>query len=186
MITTIQKLTRKPIGARGFTLVEVLISVSLSAMIMAGVLSSFLFLGRSGANLQNYTDMESQARRSLEIFAEDVRQGSAITWNSATSATLRVNSANITYAYNSSTQTFSRNGVNFITGIFPGSFAFKAFNVASTEMPLATAANRIAANISTKQVQISLRCTRTSTTVTSATNTVLSARYILRNKNVTA
>ena len=38
----------------------------------------------------------------------------------------------------------------------------------------------------TKQVQIYIEAARQSTTATRVTNTVLSARYILRNKRVTA
>jgi len=53
-------------------------------------------------------------------------------------------------------------------------------------MPLSTAAERTAASSSTKQLQITLEATRTNTTVVAATNTVLSARFILRNKIVTA
>ncbi len=176
--------------AGGFTLVELMIGASLGAVIMAGVLSTFLFLGRSGVNIQNYSDMEAQARKALELFAEDVRQASAITWGSATTITLVVNSANIDYAYDSATATFNRRagGVTrrLISGITTGSFEFKAFNVAGAEMPLATAANLTAAGSSTKQLQISLKCRRTNTTVVAVTNTVLSARFILRNKIVTA
>lgn len=186
MTTTTLLPIRKPARRRGFTLVEVMIGAALSTFILAGVLSTFLFLGRSGANMRNYSDMESQARRGLELFAEDVRQASSITWNSATSATIVVNAASITYAYDSGTRIFSRNGAALITGITPGTFAFSAFNVAGGEMPLSTAAERTAASSSTKQLQITLEATRTNTTVVAATNTVLSARFILRNKIVTA
>lgn len=191
MTTTTLSPTHKE-GRRlaGFTLVEVLVSASLASFILAGVLSTFLFLGRSGANLQNYSDMEAQARKGLEIFAEDVRQASAITWNSSTNVTLIVNSTAVNYAYNGGTRIFSRTlggtTTALITGVTAGTFAFKAFNVAGTEMPLATAANLTAATSSTKQLQISLEASRTSTTVVAATNTVLSARFILRNKIVTA
>lgn len=50
---------------------------------------------------------------------------------------------------------------------------------------LSTAAKREAASGVTKQLQIYLKSGRTSSTVNTATNTVLSARYILRNKRVT-
>lgn len=185
MITITLSPTRRP-GRRGFTLVEVMISAALSTFILAGVLSTFLFLGRSGANLRNYSDMESQARRGLELFAEDVRQASAISWDSETQCTLTVNAASIVYAYNSGTNNFTRNGVAIITGITPGTFAFSAFNIAGTKMELDTAAKRTTASSSTKQLQITLEATRTNTTVVDATNTVLSARFILRNKIVTA
>lgn len=163
-----------------------MIGAALSSFILAGVLSTFLFLGRSGANLQSYSDMESEARRGLELFAQDVRQASAITWNSATSVTLVVNSASITYAYDNGQRTFFRNAFPLIHGVTAGTFAFRAFNVAGTEMPVSTAAERSAASTSTKQLQISLQASRVNTTVVAATNTVLSARFILRNKHVTA
>lgn len=178
----------RPHGA--FTLVEVMVGATLASFILAGVLSTFLFMGRSGANLQNYSDMESQARRALEQFAEDVRQASAINWASSTTITLTVDAAAIDYAYDSATRVFARRAggvtTTLITGISAGTFSFKPYNVAGAELPLATAANLTAAGSSTKQLQISLEATRTSRTVTAATNLVLSARYILRNKIVTA
>lgn len=182
---------------RGFTLVEVMIGAALSSFILAGVLSTFLFLGRSGANVQNYSDMEAQARKALEIFAEDVRQANAITWNSAVSVTLTVNAANVVYEYVDTAaatsarpegyyRTVSGSDRRLINGITAGTFAFKAYNVAGALLPVDTSANRTAANSSTKQLQISLECSRSNTTVVAVTNTVLSARFILRNKVVTA
>jgi prepilin-type N-terminal cleavage/methylation domain-containing protein len=180
----------RAVRRRGFTLVEVMIGATLSSFILAGVLSAFLFMGRSGANLRNYSDMESQARKSLEIFAEDVRQASAISWASNVSLTLTVNTVPITYAYTSGTGIFTRTvsgtTTTLISGITTGTFAFKSYNVAGSEMALISAANLAAAGSSTKQLQISLEASRTTQTVTSATNLVLSARYILRNKVVTA
>lgn len=180
--------------SRGHTLVEVMIAATLAAFTLAGVLSIFLFLGRSGANIQNYSDMESQARKALELFAEDVRQASAITWTSNVSVTLAVNSQPITYTYSSANNNFVRVHLNgttpvtrvLISGITPNTFTFRAYTVSGVELPLASAANLTAAGVNTKQLQISLEATRTNQTVVAATNTVLSARFILRNKIVTA
>src|SRR5687768_17072713 len=83
MITFTPSRTRKHrAGSRtsGYTLVEMMIAAGMAAFILAGVLTSFLFLARSGTNIQAYSDMESQGRKALEVFAEDVRQASAITW----------------------------------------------------------------------------------------------------------
>lgn len=180
----------KPRREGAFTLVEVMIGATLSSFVLLAVLSTFLFLGRSGANVQNYNDMEAQARKALEYFAEDVRQASAITWNSSTEIDLTVNSATVRYVFDSGTSTFYRRTSSgttaLITGITTGSFVFKAYNVTGTELPLATSANLTAASSETKQLQISLEASRTNQTVVSATNTVLSARFILRNKVVTA
>lgn len=185
---TLEQRARK--GRSGFTLVEIMIGAALSAFILAGTVSTFLFLGRSGANIQNYGDMESQARKALELFAEDVRQASAIVWNSSSQVTLTVNSANVVYSYSSVNATFSRVDASsnraIITGITPSTFTFRAYNLAGTELPLTTAAELTAAGTNTKQLQISLESTRTNQTVVAATNAVLSARFILRNKIVTA
>jgi hypothetical protein len=50
-------------------------------------------------NVQNYNDMESQSRRALELFAQDTRQASSLTWNSAASVTLVVDSSTITWTH---------------------------------------------------------------------------------------
>jgi len=181
-------------GSRGHTLVEVLIAASLASFTLVGVLSSFLFLVRSGTNIRNYSDMESQARKALELFAEDVRQASAITWASNTSLTLTVNSQPIIYTFSGANNSFSRTHLEGITpvtrtlisGITPNSFAFRAYTVSGVELALVSAANLTAAGVNTKQLQISLEASRANQTVVAATNTVLSARFILRNKIVTA
>lgn len=173
---------------RGFTLVEVLISSSLAAFILTGVMTCFLFLGRSGANIQNYNDMEGQARRGLEQFAQDVRQASAITWNSNQSVTLVVDSTNITWAYASgalSRQAGTATARTMLNGIT--SFTYKAYTINGAEITdFASASALTTAGQTTKQLQISLEAARTTTTAARATNLVLSARYILRNKRVTA
>lgn len=173
----------------GFTLVELMIGASLASFILAAVLSTFLFLGRSGANVQNYNDMEAQARKALEYFAEDTRQASGVTWGSDSNAvTLTVSGKPIMYSYSPTDRTFSRRDATstrvLVTGIT--SFSFSAYNISGSSLPLVTADNLTAANGTTKQLQISLEASRTNTTVVAATNTVLSARFVLRNKKVTA
>ena len=74
--------------------------------------------------------------------------------------------------------------VELVTGIT--NFSFSAYSISGTALPLASAANLTAANGATKQLQISLVAARNSTTAVAATNTVLSARFVLRNKKVTA
>src|SRR3954469_18335908 len=101
-------------GSRGFTLVEVMIAASIGTMVIAGVMSTFLMLGRSGANIANYSMMEAQSRRALEEFSQDLRMANAITWNSATSITLTIpnnytpTSGVVTYSYDSTNETFTR------------------------------------------------------------------------------
>lgn len=189
-----------------------MIGSTLASFILAGVLSTFLFLGRSGANIQNYNDMESQARRALEQFAQDTRQASAIVWKAAGTATLTVDTKSATVSWNIGealemivdgnpvTYTYSA-GRLLRTALVPAttsfatrtilsgitSFSFKAYTITGAEIAgIGTTTTLTSAGQTTKQLQISLQASRTSTTVSTATNTVLSARFILRNKRVTA
>lgn len=188
MIITMSSRRRESIRSRGgFTLVEVMIGATLGSFILLGVLTTFLFLGRSGANLRNYTDMESQARKALELFAEDTRQASSVTWASKDSVTLSVNSVNVTYTYKdgSFTRTKSSSTTTLLTGIT--SFSFLAYTINGTLIDkFSTSTERATADHTTKQIQISLSAARNTSTVATATNIVLSARYVLRNKIVTA
>lgn len=186
----------KRLGVAGFTLVELMIGASLASFILAAVLSTFLFMGRSGANVQNYNDMEAQARKALEYFAEDTRQASGVIWGAdSNSVGLTVGVNRVTYTYNPIAKNFTRTEVVIATSATVSSrvlvtgittFAFSAYNIAGTNILLDTAARRTAANGTTKQLQISLEAARNNVTVVAATNTVLSARFVLRNKKVTA
>ncbi|HEY8995826.1 MAG TPA: hypothetical protein VIM71_14265 [Lacunisphaera sp.] len=190
MTTTTLLPARKTRELAAFSLVEVMIGASLSCFILAGVLSTFLFLGRSGANVQNYNDMEAEARRALETFAEDTRQASSISWGSNTDITILVDSIGIRYYYDKDTRIFYRLNTNtgvtrkLVTGIV--TFEFKAYGInGGASLPLTTASELVTAGKTTKQLQVSLESTRNTRTVSTASNTVLSARFILRNKKVT-
>jgi hypothetical protein len=175
-------------------LVEILIGATLASFVLAGVISTFVFLGRSGLNIQNYNDMESQARKALEIFAEDVRQASSITWSSATTVSLIINTSTVTYGYNSTAKTFVKDAglpteKVLITGVTR--FEFRGYSITGNPITdFSSAAALTVANRSTKQLQISLEAARyldfaSQRRNIAASNTVLSARFILRNKIVT-
>ena len=68
---------------RGFTLVELLVGMSLSLMVMTAVLTTYVTLGRNftrslGLSSANQPNLETQARRTLATFAQDVRMASGI------------------------------------------------------------------------------------------------------------
>lgn len=95
---------------RAFTLVELLVGATLSAAVMAAVLSSYIYLGRSLARLANQQTLETEGRRTLGYFAQDVQSASGLTDTvnlSDTRVSLLVPTAagtsTITYYYNSTT-----------------------------------------------------------------------------------
>lgn len=193
MITsTIQPIrpTTNPAGrARGFTLVEVLVGSTLASFVLAGALSTFLMLGRSGMNVAYYSQMETQIRRSLETFSQDLRMAGNVTWNSASSITLTVIDSyttvipvnTVTYAYDSTAKNFyyvpgsdgtaTTGKVVLLNGV--SSFTFTRFN------RLDTAA---ATDADTKRIQVSLNASYGRQTLVGSSQSALSASFILRNK----
>ena len=177
---------------RGFTLVEIMIGGALGSMVLAGVLSTFLMLGRSGANAATYSTMETQARRALEELSQDLRMASDIIWNSDTSITLLVpdNYASsvpadhnyVTYAQDTSDSTFYHMpGIAASTN--PKTTLIR--NVASLRYSRYDRVDNVStANVTTKRIQVTMVMRTTNMTAATASNNILSASYILRNKPV--
>jgi len=95
-------------ASRAFTLVELLIGASLSAAVMAAVLSSYIYLGRNLARLANQQTLETESRRAIAYFVKDVEAATGISGTPNVSKIgLTVPTANgtntITYRYNNST-----------------------------------------------------------------------------------
>ncbi len=98
-----------------FTLVELLVGMSLALMVMTAVLTTYVTLGRNftrslGISSANQPNLESQARRTLAYFTRDVRMASGISGTpSASSLTLSLptgtSSTTVAYTYSSGTLT---------------------------------------------------------------------------------
>jgi prepilin-type N-terminal cleavage/methylation domain-containing protein len=182
----------------GFTLVEVMVSATISTVILAGVLTAFVYIGRSGFAASSYAEMEGQTRTALQIFGDDVRKATDIRTNNTRSITLWVATATsgttlVTYAYDTDAasttyQCFYRL-VGDATSTLPrrvlirnvaSDFAIQRYKLEQSGVTDNTASN----DRETKQIEVTLRATRTGTTVVAANQSALSARYILRNKRV--
>jgi prepilin-type N-terminal cleavage/methylation domain-containing protein len=235
---------------RAFTLVEILVCAAISSIIIAGVLSTFLTMGRISANVQNYSEIEADARKALEIMSREMHLAFNVENYSANSVTLTLPDSagntpslattgspplpappfynqqstqgspltlaslaySVTYAYDSTNKRITRsvnpasndpyaNTFELIGGV--PTMATNVEQVAGTNVfnyyryvtPTATAPGQGYANqyngnnvtgysspSSIQQIEVKFFIKRKSVTVTSATNKVLSARFILRNK----
>lgn len=184
-------------ASRGFTLSEIMIGSTLGTMVLVAILSAFLFMGRTGANAYNYVGMEQEARRGLERFSEDVRMASGITWTDATRVTLRIphvadsGTDDIIYFYTAISDqnnarypgTFQRQGPDPVTGVSVTTTLISNVQTFEFDRWMIGAAGAATNDLGTKQLQIRLTVRKTSKTVVAATNLVISARYILRNKS---
>jgi Tfp pilus assembly protein PilW len=190
-------------ASAGFTLAEVLISAGIAGFILTAVLTSFLMIGRSGANMANYVGMEEEARRGLEKFGEDTRMSSGIitdtTWPNKVTLYIPDTST-------SSAQTSPKTAVQYYWDTRTGSATYHCFirQDSTTTQTLIHNVNTFAfdryvqggtipattalSDLTTSQLQIHmvLKISAGTANATNASNLVVSARYILRNKPVSA
>ena len=173
-----------------------MVATLLSGIVLAAIITAFLYIGKASIGLRNYADMETQARNAMETFAQDVRMSSAVVWNSDKSLTLTIEqggtTTNATYTYNTTaagsapansfTRTVGTNTRVLITNV--RSFSYNAYGIDTQSISLG--AISASTNAATKQVQISLETQRTQSALALASNKVISARFVLRNKHVTS
>lgn len=93
----------------GFTLFELMISMSLGTVVMLAVFSTYNYLGRQLTRLSYQNILESQSRKILTSLTNDVRNARSITAATPTTLSLRLMDGNsVEYTYDSSTNKLRR------------------------------------------------------------------------------
>jgi Tfp pilus assembly protein PilW len=184
----------------GFTLVELIISATLGSIILAGVLSTFLMLVRSGVRTSNYSVMESETRRAFEQLGIDSRMANNFTSNftggAITSFTLTIPNntltaqRQVTYGYDTS------NPSNKTLFSVPGSdptvttgrlilvrkvngLTFLRYDSSDTLIPTSTTSDA-----GVKHIQIQVSVSRADVGVAAATQVIRSSAFTLRNISI--
>ena len=175
-----------------------MIAASLSSLVLAGVMSAFLLIGRTGYNATGYSELSHETGNALDVFAGDARQACDLHWNNAQSITLTLPTATnattqVTYAYDASLQSptygcfyrvagdaSSKAARKTLVHNVSADFAFQRFKLEQSGVADNTAAN----DLETKQIRLTLRSSRTGATTVAANHAAVSASFILRNKKV--
>jgi prepilin-type N-terminal cleavage/methylation domain-containing protein len=183
-------------GRRGFTLIELMVAALLGGMVLAGVVAINLQLMRSGVRVTQYGEMSAQSRRAIEQLEGDLKSASAITWNDASDITLTIPTSaggtrQITYAWTNAAQAFfsvpgassaaTAGRIVHVTGIPTRSDGGAGVTFARYDRD----GNAAATDIATKRVQVSMNLVRSAGTNAKATDTAVSAIFVLRNKPAT-
>jgi len=158
------------------------VAMGLSALVFAGVLSSLLYISRSSLSTTDYAGFDREARQGLEMFAREVRMASDVENFSANGVTLTVPTASSSYQVNY-TYVPSRKAFYRAYGTADQKLLVQdvtAFSLRRYTLLQTTATN----DLETKQLQLELRALRSGGARITASNNVISARYILRNKIV--
>ncbi len=168
----------------GFSLVELMISLSLIMMLTLALLTSFTFIARGDRSLQNYGEMNAQARKLLEQLGQDLRSATDVSNFTASDLTLTVPSTtagttthDVVWSYDSVGATVTRQDTagtaTFARNI--QTFSFYYFNSASPSVETTSL-------VEVKQVQLKLRMLRlVAGTVTS--EYVISSQFTMRAKS---
>ncbi len=207
-LTSSTRRTEAAASNHGFTLVEVLIAFGLSSILLTGIMTTFLMMGRTGKLAENYTELEIEARKALETFSRDARQANGIAsgWGDSTvTFSISDSSSNRTtvayyvrYSFDDTNKTFSRQVldtslnptgnattlVTNVTHIDTSNPYLRYFKYIGSSSGYSSSYTTNYANTTTeiKQVELNFIAQRTNITVATATDKVLSARFILRNK----
>lgn len=184
----------------GFTLTELMIAVSLSTIILGGVLSTFLMITRSGMRSTNYSVMEAETRRAFEQLGIDARMAnnfeSHFTSGEITSFTLTIPNidlsaiSQVTYGYDTSDSTNKK--IYRVPGNDPAAttgrivliskvddMKFLRYNGSNALIDPATTADT-----GVKHVQISVSVKRVGVGLSATTQIIRSSAFTLRNISI--
>lgn len=91
---------------RGFTLVELMVALSLGLLLATAVLSLSYFTSRSFAAMTNYSDLALSSRMALDKMARDIRTQRVLTAYATNTISLQdANSNTLQYIYNPNAHT---------------------------------------------------------------------------------
>jgi prepilin-type N-terminal cleavage/methylation domain-containing protein len=177
---------------RGFTLVELMVSLSVSLIVVGGVLGAYVFLGRNLGRMVNLQHQQVQSRRALRMFIQDLSTASSLSVGTTSQLTMTkpvsTGTATVSYAYTAPSPATDANGTLTRTETLPSAspttftilsglttFTFNYYNNGGTAITAATQ--------SVKTVEFSFASAAgNSNSNTLTTYTSVSPRVVLRNK----
>jgi len=94
----------------GFTLIELLVSVAIGALLTIALASLTIYGARSFAALTNYTDMDRQSRRALDIITREIRSSEGLASATTNDVYFNINGGtnNLRYLFNAEARNFAQ------------------------------------------------------------------------------
>jgi prepilin-type N-terminal cleavage/methylation domain-containing protein len=176
---------------RAFTLVEMMIAVGLASIVLAMVMSVYLFGLRSFAAMDNYAQLCGKSRQALDLMSRDIRQATNVlsinTNLPIKSLTLGTYTGTITYTWDSTAGVLktirSNAGVTTtqtnLTGCDQWSFTLYQRTPTANYVFYTTTDLNLC-----KLVEMSWRCTRKTLTTSVNREEITTAQVVIRNMNV--
>ena len=188
----------------GFTLVEVMVALTISTFILASAYAALISLAKGSESMINYTEMNTQARHALELFGRDARMADDVQTFTNTRFIMRrkvwdrsndrYETRFIEYVYEPASEVFSR--IVYDTQVVAGREVPDFGNILSDQIlvfwmksmelkyfPLVDNGSEAGSTMEIKHVRMKATI---QTNVLNLINTdeIISARFMMRNKNV--
>ena len=103
--------TRPVSSGAGFTLLELMIGISLSFTIVVVTLAAYTYIGRNFTRMSNTQRLEALSRRAFVLLGKDVRTATQISSASTTQLVLTLPTKTVTYTYTVPTGTIYNRGI---------------------------------------------------------------------------
>lgn len=181
-------------ASAAFTLTELMMATAISGLVLASMVSTFFVFAVGSKSVGAYTMMSNDSRLVLEHFARDIRAAEDVTQADASTLTVQTpttsfyNGTSVTYDYDEDTKFLSRieeddsgtaiSNKTLLQGV--EQFTFSYFDPLGAKLSLNTASILL----SVKSVQVDAKMER-SVSRTEATDYIISARFMMRNRPVT-
>jgi type II secretory pathway pseudopilin PulG len=179
---------RRPVRRRAFTIPEVLVAIGLGSLVLSALALVTIYSARSFVGIGNYMDLDRMSRQALDTITRDIRQTRALTSYATNQLTFTdFDDSVLSFVWNPATRRLTRtkNGVTRVLLVncdylrfnicqrnpIPGQFNFyPATNTAGAYDPSLC-----------KLVDVSWRCSRTMLGRTLHTESVQTAKIVMRN-----
>ena len=186
----------------GFSLPELVIAMTISAFVLTASYATVISLAKGSKSMINFSEMNNQTRYAIDLFGRDSRMASDVTvandttfttrnsiWDNSTSA---YRDYTVTYKFFPSAGTFKRTVTDIVTGSVVedrillydvDELKFTYYSLIDPAYPLISPETTRLLEI--KHVQVEAKLQREVLNVTN-TNYIISARFMLRNKDVSS
>lgn len=168
-------------SAGGFTLVEIMITVLISTILFATVISTFLFFNKTFVAVGNYTEMNQVNRNAIDTMSQRIRQTQSLLSFSTTNLVFKdaVGTNTLAYSYSPTARTLSQQDTNGIKVVLTECDSL-SFSIAQRNP--SNSFNFYPATAATAKV-ISMTWSTSRTILGSKVNTesVQTARVVMRN-----
>lgn len=100
---------RRKARSRGFSLIEVFFVAAIGVIVVAALMTTFVFVVRSFRAVQNYDSLNVASRNALDLLSRDVRNAAGIAAMSSTSIVgTNADTSSFGYQWDSTAGTFTR------------------------------------------------------------------------------